>query len=288
MGDGDWEFSLPGAKDESGCYQICEPYDVINGTAVPVNDKAFYPNECEYEGRSESGNPCEIIDGVCVETSCNPGYEMKDGVCEPCNRKYAITYKEGGVCQVAECVIGFHPNGDACESNTQECTVPNAVYAEKVWDFKKNTFGSCMVKECEYGFHISSNACVTDMQPCNVENGSGFKEWDSTLNDWGECIATQCNPGYTSDPSQTNERAKQCGECKNKYSVLGKLAASSYVQECEIAACMYQGELYNLENNECVPICPVDEMYEDETGTMIWDDSRKKCVRTCKDGYTMW
>ena len=288
LGDGDWEFSLPGAKDESGCYQICKPYDVINGTAVPVNDKAFYPNECEYEGRSESGNPCEIIDGVCVETSCNPGYEMKDGVCEPCNRKYAITYKEGGVCQVAECVIGFHPNGDACESNTQECTVPNAVYAEKVWDFKKNTFGSCMVKECEYGFHISSNACVTDMQPCNVENGSGFKEWDSTLNDWGECIATQCNPGYTSDPSQTNERAKQCGECKNKYSVLGKLAASSYVQECEIAACMYQGELYNLENNECVPICPVDEMYEDETGTMIWDDSRKKCVRTCKDGYTMW
>ena len=125
------------------------------------------------------------------------------------------------------------------------------------------------------------------MQPCNVENGSGFKEWDSDINDWGECVATMCNPGYTNDPAETNERTKQCGECKNRYSVLGKLAASSYVQGCEIASCLYQGELYNLENNECVPICPT-ELYEDETGSMVWDEGRKKCVRTCNEGYTMW
>ena len=287
LGNGDWALSLPGAKDESGCYQACEAYEVVNGTAVPVSDKAFYPNECEYKGESTTGNPCEIIDGVCVETSCNAGYEMKDGTCVPCDREYALSYKDGGACQVAECVLGYHPNGDKCEVNIQECSAPNAISAERTWDFEKNAFGSCMIKECEYGYHLASNACVSDMQPCNVENGSGFKEWDSDINDWGECVATMCNPGYTNDPAETNERTKQCGECKNRYSVLGKLAASSYVQGCEIASCLYQGELYNLENNECVPICPT-ELYEDETGSMVWDEGRKKCVRTCNEGYTMW
>ena len=287
LGDGEWSLSLPGAKDESGCYQVCKAYPLIGGTAIPVNDKAFYPNECEYEGRSETGNPCEIIDGVCVEKSCVGGFIMQDGKCVPCDVEYAITYKPTGICQVAECVIGFHPNGNKCESNIQECTAPNAVYAEREWDFAKQAFGTCTIRECDYGFHLSSNACVADAQPCYVENGTGYKEWDYNLDDWGECVAVSCNPGYTNDPSETNERTKQCGECKNRYSVLGKLAASSYVQGCEIASCMYQGELYNLEYNECVPICPMTE-YEDETGTMIWDDSRKRCVRTCKDGYTIW
>ena len=287
LGNGEWSLSLSGAKDESGCYQKCEADEVINGTAIPVSDKAFYPNECVYEGQSTTGNPCEIVDGVCIETSCNAGYEMKDGVCEKCNRDFAISYKDGGACLVAECVLGYHPNGDQCEPDVQECTVPNAISAERTWDKQKQAFGSCIIKECEYGYHLSSNACVPDVQPCEVENGSGYKEWDTAKNGWGECIATKCNPGYTNDPSETNEHTKQCGECKNRYSVLGKLAASSYVQGCEIASCMYQGELYNLEYNECVPICPMTE-YEDETGTMIWDDSRKKCVRTCKDGYTMW
>ena len=287
LGNGEWPLSLPGATDASQCYHTCEEYDVINGTAVPVSDKAFYPNECEYQGQSESGNPCEIVDGVCIEKSCNAGYEMIDGVCEPCNREHALSYKDGGVCQIAVCASGYHPNGDRCEYNIQECSAPNAVYAEVTWDFNKKSFGSCMIKECEYGYHVSSNACVSDVQPCNVENGVGFKEWNHDINGWGECVATQCDPGYTSDPSLTNDHTKQCGECKNKYGANGTVAVSSYVQECEIASCMDQGELYNLEYGECVQICPFEE-YSDETGTMVWDESRKKCVRTCNEGFTMW
>ena len=254
---------------------------------MPVSDKAYYPNDCVFEGMSDTGNPCDIIDGVCVETSCSPGYEMINGTCEPCDREFALSYTTGGVCQIAVCVLGYHPNGDQCEPNVMECTAPNAVYAEKTWDFDKKAFGSCMIQECEYGYHVASNACVSDVQPCNVENGIGFKEWDHDNNEWGTCIATKCNPGYTSDPSLTNERTKQCGECRNKYGANGRQAVSSYVEECEIASCMYQGELYNLEYGECVQICPTSE-YSDETGSMVWDEGRKKCVRTCNDGYTMW
>ena len=289
LGDGDWEYSAPGATDESGCYQICEEYDITNGTAIPINEQAFYPNECEYRGESDTGNPCEIVDGVCVEISCKPEYEMKNGVCVPCARDYALTYETEGNCRVATCELGYHPNGDQCENNISPCNITNAIYAEQEWDFKRGAFGACIVKECDYGYHIASNACVTDTQPCVVENGTGYQEWDARAGKWGECVATYCEPGYTNDPSESNEPTKQCGECRNKYSVLGQqaVAASTYIQGCEIGACLYQGELYNLENNECVPICPMEE-YEDETGTMIWDDSRKKCVRTCKEGYTMW
>ena len=289
LGDGDWEYSAPGATDESGCYQICEEYDITNGTAIPINEQAFYPNECEYRGESDTGNPCEIVDGVCVEISCKPEYEMKNGVCVPCARDYALTYEPEGNCRVATCELGYHPNGDQCENNIRQCNITNAIYAEQEWDFKRGAFGACIVKECDYGYHIASNACVTDTQPCVVENGTGYQEWDARAGKWGECVATYCEPGYTNDPSESNEPTKQCGECRNKYSVLGQqaVAASTYIQGCEIGACLYQGELYNLENNECVPICPMEE-YEDETGTMIWDDSRKKCVRTCKEGYTMW
>ena len=285
---GIWNKSEPGASKETDCYTICENKSVENGTAMPENDKEYFATECSYKtGISNDGNPCDIIDEVCVETSCKVGYEMKNRICVECNRENAISYKDGGICQIKECVSGFHPVGDRCEPDVQSCTAPNAILAEREWDYKNNSFGPCTIKECDYGYHIASNACVSDVQPCNVENGTGFKEWNASSKKWGDCIATSCAPGYTNDSSESNEPNQQCGECKNKYSVLGKLAVSSYVQGCEIASCMYQGELYNLEYNECVPICPLEE-YSDETGSMVWDESRKECVHTCNEGYTMW
>ncbi|HIU65617.1 MAG TPA: InlB B-repeat-containing protein [Candidatus Enterousia avicola] len=285
---GIWNLSEPGASKETDCYTVCENKSVENGTAMPENDKEYFATECSYKtGISNDGNPCDIIDDVCVETSCKVGYEMKNRRCVECNRENAISYKDGGICQIKECVSGFHPVGDRCEPDVQSCTAPNAILAEREWDYKNNSFGPCTIKECDYGYHVASNACVSDVQPCNVENGTGFKEWDDRSKKWGDCVATSCAPGYTNDPSESNEPNQQCGECKNKYSVLGKLAVSSYVQGCEIASCMYQGELYNLEYNECVPICPLEE-YSDETGSMVWDESRERCVHTCNEGYTMW
>lgn len=287
LGDGSWEYSESGATDESGCYRMCEEYKVENGTAIPVSDKAFYPNDCQFKGVSDNGNECEIVDDRCIETSCRNIYEMINGICVPCNRENALSYKPEGNCVIETCVTGYHPNGQVCEADIKECNAPNAISAEQKWDYKLNSFGICTITECDAGYHLASNACVLDEQPCAVENGVGIKEWNHATNTWGACVATSCDPGYTNDPSETNERSKPCGQCKNKFSVLGELAASSYVKGCEIASCMYQGEMYNLDNNECVPICDVNG-YEDETGTMKWDKTRKKCVRTCKEGYTMW
>ncbi len=287
LGDGSWPLSETGAADAKSCYRTCTGYDIEGGKAVPKSDKAFWPNKCEYKGISDDGNPCDIVDGVCVVTSCKPSFEMVNGRCQACNRDHALSYKNTGNCMVDKCESGWHPYGQQCESDISECSAPNALRAEKQWDYKKNTYGICVIKECEDGYHISSNACVRDVQECVIEHGIGEKEWNHTTKSWGECVATSCDPGFTSDPLETNEPTKQCGHCKNKFGVKGELAASSYSRGCTISACMYQGEMYNLEDNECKPICDVNG-YEDETGSMKWNPATKKCERKCKEGYVMW
>jgi len=289
LGDGDWSMSDSGATSSKMCYQICESYPLNGGaTAIPLDDQVYYDALCQYRGEMADGTPCMIVGDECIET-CASDQEMIDGVCTPCDREHALSYKPNGNCQVASCTANYHPNGDQCEYNFKDCTMPNAEYSVQEWDFQRGGFGACTVQECEYGFHVSGNACVSDVQQCNVENGTGVREWNHRENKWGTCIATYCDPGYTNDPSETNEHGVQCGVCANRFGARGEpaVAVSSYVQGCEIASCMYQGELYNLENNECVRICPLKEE-EDETGTRVWDPTREKCVTTCNDGYIPW
>lgn len=284
LGDGSWKYSVQGATSETQCYRKCEAHAIVGGTAIPVSETAFWPTDCQFKGVSNNGNNCEIIDGVCVENSCRGDYEMIDGRCAPCNRPHALTYDMNvGNCNVTSCEIGYHPYGQSCEQNIKECRVPNAVSAQERWDERKKAFGPCTVIECESGYHIAANTCVPDVQPCTVENGTGVHEWNHDTNKWNACVATSCNPGYTNDPSETNDANAECGRCANMFGVNGELAASSYVRGCEIASCMYQGEIYNLENNECKPICTEDS---DDTGTR--KRVGNKCVSTCNAGYTAW
>ncbi|MCM1294361.1 MAG: InlB B-repeat-containing protein [Muribaculaceae bacterium] len=291
LGNGAWNMSKPGSTKPTDCYTECKEHTVENGVAIPVNDWAYYDSVCEYRGKSDLGNDCDIVDNVCIETSCRNIYEMINGRCRPCNREHALAYAADGNCVITSCDTGWHVDANMCVSNTRDCVVmpAHATDATQTWDVKLNSFGVCVISGCDDGYHIESNACVPDVAVCDIENGVGQKEWNYMTRSWGNCIATSCDAGYTNDPSMTNERWKQCGVCKNKFSVLGEqaVAVSSWIRECEIAACMYQGQLYNLENNECVPICDING-YSDETGTMKWNPKTERCERTCKDGYVMW
>ncbi|MBO5739906.1 MAG: InlB B-repeat-containing protein [Alphaproteobacteria bacterium] len=283
---GTHKFAPAGSSEISDCYLKCDAYDITYGTAIPVSGTENYPVQCRFDGMSVTKNPCDIVNGTCVERSCNYNYEMVGGKCQACARENALSYKkDGGNCVVESCVSGFHPNGQACEVDTVECSVPNAVAATRVWDASKQAFGECVITECADGYHLGANTCQADEQVCELEHGIGVREWNHKKNTWGDCVATKCDPGYTNDRSQTNELWKQCGRCNNMYSAGGELAASSYVEGCEIATCMYEGELYTLENNECVLIC---DTYSDETGSRKWNASRKKCERTCEPGYMSW
>ncbi len=283
--NGKYVLSSVGASSVNQCSLECQTINLTNAVGTPKNAVEFYPNVCQYTYRNSQGHVCMPQGDECVLSKCKADHEMVNGECQPCAREHAVSYKEGGNCIVESCGSGFHPNGLECQSDVQECSATNAAAAEQRWDAQKNTFGECQITECADGYHLVANACQIDIQSCEVENGVGVREWNHKKNGWGECEVTSCNPGYTNDSSDSAELWKPCGRCKNYYGADGKPAVSSYAQGCEIAACMYQGELYALEGNECRMVCST---YSDETGSRKWNASRGKCERTCNPGYSMW
>ena len=288
----DWPNSVAGATQKSQCYRECTEHDENDCHLVPEGGSAYnayWDNKCRYTA-TVNGNPADYDEntGMCTMTGCRPGYEMIAGVCELCGREHALSYKEEGICMVSTCEVGYHPKADQCESDLLECTeqAPNSTYAEQKWNGTLGAFEICTIKSCEEDYHLASNACVANEQVCNVPNGVGVKTWNPDTKTWNPCEATSCAPGYTNDPYEKNNASEQCSECRNKFSILGEIAVSGYLTGCEIATCMYQGEKYNLDNNECVPIC--DKPYSDETGSLRWNESTKKCERTCNPGYVSW
>ena len=283
--EGNYTTKQPGAVVDTECFTTCSDKEVIYGTAYADNPEVFWPAACTHTyGISVTGNACKIVDNVCVETACNYNYEMINGKCELCVRDNALSFKQGaGNCIVETCLYGYYPFRQSCVGDTRECSVAGAVYAEQKWNPKTNSFGPCEIKECSEGTHIDANTCVPDVQSCELEHGTGEKIYNNQLNKWGDCIATSCMPGYTNDPKLTNETWKQCGQCNNRFGTSGEPVVSGYISECEIATCMYQGEKYILENNECRLIC--DER-NDETGSRYWNGS--KCVHNCNPGFLAW
>ena len=150
---------------------------------------------------------------------------------------------------------------------------------------------------------VSADSVTTKAGNCLIDQSRSLHEQDPC--EIGRIAEDHYNTVHSPQVSVTDaeQPQEQCSECRNRYSVLGEVAATGYKTGCEIASCIYQGEKYNLENNECVPICSpnlcsaFDALsvqglatgdYSDETGWMCWDDNAKKCRRTCNPGYMSW
>ena len=261
------------------------------------------------EGALSCGDVPPVVNNTCKhDPTCKPGYAYPNLVCNEiqtecgitCTQCPAGTYQDGEVCtpcptgytslpgatSVRECFVDpnscaedEHIEHGVCTPNVKACSVPDApgTGAVRIWNPAIGTYGPCIVNECNNGYHVSGNACVKNTEACTVEHGHGDRQWTGTA--WGACGNVICDPGY-----EPNSGYTACVECYNRR-VNGEVAVSGYIYECEIAACMYQGQKYALQNNECVPIC---ENASDETGTKVWDERTKKCIRTCNPGYKMW
>lgn len=175
------------------------------------------------------------------------------------------------------CPTGTHVENGQCVENEDfnTCHLPDAVETKRVWNASIGAYGPCMVVTCANDYHLVANTCVKDFRECQLSNGYGTQEWNGTQ--WGKCIPTLCDSGF-------EIVGDNCEECSNRR-LNGEVVVSTYANGCEIATCMYHGQKYTLDNNECLPIC---ETKSDETGSMVWNESRKKCVRTCNPGYKMW
>lgn len=277
-----------------GCYHNCE---------TPCVEPATCPIEhatCTYGANSNPGqwyynaSACNAPALTCPVASfvCDEGYTQNGDHCEPCP---AGTYWASGVCIPCpegttsnpgsvgpDSCVPLCPNPNQhfihgnCEDDIVSCTAPHATNATRTWNATLRAYGSCQIVECESGYHIASNACVPDEQLCNIPNGRGERAWNGTT--WGACEVTQCDPGF-------EQSGNECIRCSNFLGSDGQPAVSSYTSGCDIATCMYQGQKYILRNNSCEPIC---NKPDDETGHMEWNESLKKCVRTCNPGYKMW
>ena len=295
--------------DTTNCTASC-----TECTDVEVNGVC---EECKCEPNTETGaTSCgtkSITDNMCGwgPATCRPGYAYPNIVCDgdnnqlcqaTCTQCPAGTYQDGEVCtpcptcqtslagatSIKECFVDpmccaedEHIEHGVCTPNVKACSVPDApgTGAVRVWNPAIGTYGPCTVSECNPGYHVSGNACVKDTETCTMEHGQGTRTWINNESRWSDCDVTKCDPGY-----EPNSGYTACDECANRR-VNGEVAVSGYIYECEIAACMYQGQKYALQNNECVPIC---ENASDETGTKVWDERTKKCIRTCNPGYKMW
>ena len=282
--NGEYPMSDTGKSDIADCYKMCEfTSDTCKVTAHL--DKVYYGYQCTYDCETLLGAPCEIVDNTCKEIKCPNAYEYVDYECRPCQRENALSFADMPGCNPEVCESGFHPGANGCYGDSIPCVAANATQAHRQWDSVRNVYGLCTIIECADGYHLVDNVCLPNTGACTLANGIGMREWDFDKNEWGPCVASSCNPGYTNDSSLTDEVGQECGRCFNAYDEYGNLAVSTYVRECEIATCMYQGELYTLENNECRLICGE---YSDETGRRYWDSSRKKCIHECMPGFTRW
>lgn len=266
-----------GASGQNQCYRSCEkPCDDV---LCPDNAFACTTSSEKYPGTEYYGGSCIAETQQCtIETViCDAGYYLDGTKCEPCQENYSSIQGAIGAdaCFLVGCPDGQHVEYGECKNNVMPCDAPNAAIATRTWNETLRAYGSCIVTECETNYHVASNACTADTRACAVEGGRGEQMWDG--NKWGGCEITQCNPGFI-------DNGNACVECPNRR-VNGEIAVSSYATECEIASCMYQGQKYILDGDECRPICENDS---DETGTKQWDEATQKCVRTCNPGYKMW
>ena len=239
-------------------------------------------------GTYESNNQCLPCEAGYISaeaaTACTPcqanTYWLNETTCEDCPEGYTSAQASTSIdqCLLSSCPGGQHMNHGECQDDVIPCDAPHATNAERTWNPALNAYGSCQILECEDGYHIASNACVPDDGLCTVPNGRGERTWNGTA--WGACENVECDPGFT-----PNSAGNACERCPNYMGDDGQPAVSSYASGCEIASCMYQGQKYALINDNCEPIC---QTTTDDSGSKHWDNTQKKCVRTCNPGYKMW
>ena len=102
---------------------------------------------------------------------------------------------------------------------------------------------------------------------------------------------TQFNDWYTPQNLQenvtNNVMSIKTGYRFNSWKLADRTAGSGDMEFIcnKESSCLYQGELYALENNECRLIC---DEYSDETGRRYWNEHTKKCEHDCETGYMNW
>lgn len=212
----EWKGGALGCKScsENNYYQATT--DPTTGTVTAAECKACpeaypYSDAGSTNGISDCYKPCETIPiygGKRVPLSDKADYNTQCAYTIQCDN-------DGG-----DCDMGFHPDGDNCVPNVQECNGGNGFqfYNNGTFSICYVSSSSCGSNETLIGREYSCNGtpygeCMTNVVPCTIKlntttcNGDGTISGNATLNNGTYNLsACECN---RTNATITNGKAGQ-------------------------------------------------------------------------------
>ncbi len=209
----------------------------------------------------------EMIDcnGVCVNPSTNIAF---CGVTVDENGDCGVHYcpdmegwRDGscikGVCQVSECILGYHIVGDEedarrCERDTKEvCGAQKADCTQIAHaDTVSCELGKCVVKSCEAGYWLYDNSCL---EYSGEHCGGGIECGPHQYCDL-DSLTCKCEPGYTDCNGfcyDLTTNLNHCGDCGISCTVDGIRHASDVSCVDSVCTATECAEGYHLYRNGC-------------------------------------
>ncbi len=235
-------------------------------------------------GISDCYKPCETITitgGKRVPSSDKAYYNTQCAYTIQCDN-------DGG-----DCDMGFHPDGDNCVPNVQECNGGNGFQF-----YNDGTFSTCYVSSSSCGSNetligrgYSCNGtpygeCMTNGVPCTSKlntttcNGDGTISGNATLNNDGtyNLSACECNRNATITNGQAGERCL-FNTTTNDFS----RDCTYNITSCNSGYCLQNGECKtipdnyyknNTNNKDCVQ-CPAGSFRSGSETDCTWDSRTK-------------
>ena len=300
-------FALVDGECRSGA-QCCGDYCVDCTHATDARNTCSTDDDMAYVCDTACGRS-DMIDcnGVCVNPNTNIAF---CGVTADENGECGMHYcpdmdgwRDGacikGVCQVSECLLGYHTVVDddgsrRCERDTAEvcgfekkdCT--QIAHAETVMC----ELGQCIVKSCDAGYWLYDNTCV---EYSGEHCGGGVECGPHQFCD-PESLECKCEPEYTDCNGlcyDLNTNQNHCGDCSISCTVDGIRHASDVSCTDGVCAATECAAGYHLYQNGCekddLKNCGAHDAACDNSviaGGSAFDCSTGSCVATaCAGGY---
>ena len=242
----------PGVSVENSTAVACVPETGVCEVTGCDSGYHIYENTCELNDETHCGShensctpgvsvenstnvACVLETGVCEVTGCDSGYHIYENTCELNDETHCGSHEnsctpgvsvenstsvacvpETGVCEVTQCVAGYHiynndcekDDNDHCGSHEDTCTTTMFAGSESV----SCDTGTCIITACSGDYIKTDNVCLErdcteDEEKCVNENniGSMYK----CINNVWEKQET-CTSNYSCNANNT-----ACGKCKN-------------------------------------------------------------------------
>ena len=237
-------------------------------------------------------------DGRCIATSCDAGYHVYEGNCEPdsperCGPLAVNCLTSNYGCEAAECnngkcvVTQCNPKFFIDDNNT--CRLSDNDNCGAI-DHRCSAGEFCSLGECK-------STCEPDQTPCtNQDTGSvTCADLDTNPDNCGAC-GVKCNTDVIPNSIAVEcNRGCKVTHCSSKYHIYDNTCELNDIDNCGThgnrcnAANAINYCKSGVENYECDSTC-IDDFHKDENGECV-PDTPSACgpeMRNCKDITPWW